>query len=188
MMNKFVWGNIKDPKVLIDNFHNLHIATTRYRNNFLRLAEALLNEAYDPTFTETGMDTVKIKAAVEVLDRSLEELPLCKIAPEYVHVYYVPVYYMAQEYEKGNNLARAIIVDNMQHLRYYMSLDPRRQQAIQREGDRGRIVRILLEYAEQAGQTEFVKEIEELWDTMFNPQRKRIVEHIVTDTVIETEK
>lgn len=41
IMNKFEWGNIKDPKVNIDFFHDQTIAVMKYRNTFLRLAQKL---------------------------------------------------------------------------------------------------------------------------------------------------
>ena len=65
-MNKFEWGNIKDPKVNIDFFHDQTIAVMKYRNTFLRLAQKLYDEG-------------KQAEAVAVLDKSLEEIPLYQV-------------------------------------------------------------------------------------------------------------
>jgi tetratricopeptide (TPR) repeat protein len=60
LMNKFKWGNMNDPRVYLDQ-NNLNM-TTNLRNNFSRLAEALLVEG-------------KRDSAINVLDRCLEVMP-----------------------------------------------------------------------------------------------------------------
>jgi hypothetical protein len=60
LINKFVWGNINDPKVYLDE-NNLRM-TMNLRNNFARLADALIAEG-------------KIDSAITVLDRCIEVMP-----------------------------------------------------------------------------------------------------------------
>ncbi|HKR06558.1 MAG TPA: DUF2723 domain-containing protein [Bacteroidia bacterium] len=60
MMNKFVWGNMKDPRVYLDQ-NNLNM-TMNFRNNFSRLAESLLASG-------------KRDSSLKTLDRCLEVMP-----------------------------------------------------------------------------------------------------------------
>ncbi len=92
-MNKFEWGNIKDPKVNIDFFHDQTIAVMKYRNTFLRLAQKLYDEG-------------KQAEAVAVLDKSLEEIPLYQVPADNSMLFYIPMYYELGETEKGEPLAQ----------------------------------------------------------------------------------
>lgn len=179
LMDRFVWGNINDPKVNIDHFHDNTIAVMRYRNTFLRLARAFMEEAFDEMDMEADLsldtaelklDTSKVNAAVRVLDKSLEELPLFQIGPDNNLLDYVQLYYLAGEYEKGNELARALLTDKIQNLNYYRSLDAGRRRSVQRDEETDSYAcRLLLEYAQDYGQDDFVAEIEVLWNRIFNP-------------------
>lgn len=60
MMNKFVFGNMKDPRVYLDQ-NNLNM-TMNFRNNFSRLAESLLTEG-------------KRDSAMRTLDTCLAVMP-----------------------------------------------------------------------------------------------------------------
>jgi hypothetical protein len=60
VMDKFLWGNMKDPRVYLDE-NNLRM-TTNMRLNTIRLTEALLNEG-------------KKDSAKAVLDKCVEEMP-----------------------------------------------------------------------------------------------------------------
>jgi len=60
MMNKFKWGNMADERVYLDQ-NNLNM-TMNFRNNFSRLADALLEEG-------------KKDSAFKVLERCLEVMP-----------------------------------------------------------------------------------------------------------------
>lgn len=60
MVNKFVWGNMNDERVYLDQ-NNLNM-TMNFRNNFARLAENLMDEG-------------KKDSAVKVLDHCIEVMP-----------------------------------------------------------------------------------------------------------------
>src|SRR5262249_19212448 len=60
VMNKFMWGNMKDKRVYLDE-NNLRM-TTNMRINTIRLTETLLNEG-------------KMDSARAVLDKCMEEMP-----------------------------------------------------------------------------------------------------------------
>lgn len=60
MMNKFLWGNMSDPRIYLDQ-NNLNM-TMNFRNNFARLSETLLQEG-------------KRDSAMKVLDKCTEVMP-----------------------------------------------------------------------------------------------------------------
>ena len=112
IMNKFEWGNIKDPKVNIDFFHDQTIAVMKYRNTFLRLAQKLYDEG-------------KQAEAVAVLDKSLEEIPLYQVPADNSMLFYIPMYYELGETEKANHLLNELATNNYQMLKYANSLEPK---------------------------------------------------------------
>ena len=163
LMNKFEWGNIKDPKVNIDHFHDNTIAIMKYRNTFLRLAEQIMAEAELPTQPDDSvvlLDTAKVNKAVKVLDKCLEELPLYQVPADNFLLNYISIYYTAGQFEKGNDLAWALAIDNAQTLRYIASLSPARRKALERdEYNSTRVLQMLMTTAMQSGQEDFAQEI-----------------------------
>ncbi len=111
MMNKFYWGNINDPKVNIDYFHRNTIAVMAFRNTFLRLADALVAEG----------DTTR---AVEVLNKSLYELPLSQVPFENYSplIAYIDALYDYGAVAEGDDLAEEILDYELQIFRYLTSL------------------------------------------------------------------
>ncbi|MDR2131360.1 MAG: DUF2723 domain-containing protein [Odoribacteraceae bacterium] len=178
LMNNFEWGNIKDSSVNIDNFHSSVISIMRYRGTFGRLAETLLDEAITDgevpglhvDTAEASIDTTKVHEAVRVLDRSLEEIPLYQMPVDHFLLDYVRAYYRAGEYEKGNTLARSIIREQLQELKYFWSLSPRQRPYVRRDENTSKtFINILLEYVTEANQTEFLREIDKMWEETINP-------------------
>ena len=156
VMNKFEWGNIKDPKVNIDNFHDNTIGVMKYRNTFLRLAAQLLEEG-------------KKDKAAAVLDKSLEELPFPQVPLDRTLSLYVPMFYELGEIDKGNALARSILKENYQMLKYVHSLAPQdaRDGEIQmEEGLSLNMIEIIYRAAAQAKQTELIQEMESTLNTI----------------------
>ena len=80
MMNKFVWGNMNDERVYLDE-NNVRM-TTNIRINFARLAEQLLLEG-------------KKDSAVKVLDRCVEVTPDKTIPYNYFMLNIAMLYYRA---------------------------------------------------------------------------------------------
>lgn len=141
-MNKFEWGNIKDPKVNIDFFHDQTIAVMKYRNTFLRLAQKLYDEG-------------KQAEAVAVLDKSLEEIPLYQVPADNSMLFYIPMYYELGETEKANHLLNELATNNYQMLKYANSLEPKfaNTPSIQQEERLSiEVIKQLLAFATQAGQ------------------------------------
>ncbi|MDR0765807.1 MAG: DUF2723 domain-containing protein [Odoribacteraceae bacterium] len=188
LMNKFEWGNIKNPKVNIDHFHGNIISVMRYRGTFGRLAEALLDEAIvagDDLATTAGeyIDTSKVNAAVRVLDKSLEELPLYQVPVDYPLLDYVQSYYRAGEFEKGNALAREIVKEQLQELKYIWSLSTRQRAYTRRDENISKtFINIILDCATEAGQTTLLQEINRMWEETVNPIVQPATPPVTPDT------
>lgn len=133
MMDKFVWGNMKNEKVYLDQ-NNLNM-TMNFRNNFARLSESLLNEG-------------KSTQSVAVLDKCNEEMPDKTVPYNMMMLRITEMYYrnamqaatsvdstgrpiidpekMSQSQkgilEKGNSILRRLAVIYEDDLNYYFSL------------------------------------------------------------------
>ena len=83
----------------------------KYRNTFFRLAAQLHEEGKDDK-------------ATAVLDKSLEELPFPQVPIDNNLGFYVALYYSLNQIDKGNALARDLIKENIQMLKYVHSLSP----------------------------------------------------------------
>jgi hypothetical protein len=195
LMNKFTWGNIKDPKVNIDNFHSNTISIMHYRNTFVRLAETLLDEAgatigdsLQLDNIETYVDTSKVNAAIRVLDKSLEELPLYQVPADYFTMLHVAAYYRTGEFEKANNLARHIIREQLQDLKYYWSLPPGLQMYVRRDENTSKMfINALLEDATRAEQKSLLQEIDQMWEETVRPVLPKATAPLVPDSSEMTE-
>jgi hypothetical protein len=183
LMNEFTWGNIKDPAVNIDHFHNNTIMIMRYRNTFARLAEKLLDEAFDGETGDEAIDTSKVNAAIRVLDKSLEEIPLFQVGPDLATVQHALAYYRAGAFEKANDLSRAIIKESLQDLAYYWSVAPRRRPVVQRDENACKLfINMLLEEATRADQKDFLQEIDLMWESTLRPLAPRMPVPVPTDS------
>ena len=157
IMNKFEWGNIKDSNVNIDHFHDNIIGSMQYRHTFQRLAKQLLKEG-------------KNDKAIQVLNKSLEELPISQIPVDIYFVDYISLYYELGEIEKGNELMRELADDNCQMLKYINSLSPKFVVSIQREENISLyILQRLLEMAHESKQPELVLEIRNKIENIYQP-------------------
>lgn len=159
LMNKFEWGNIKDPKVNIDYFHENTIAVMKYRNTFLRLAEQLHTEG-------------KSEKAIAVLDKCLEELPITQVPADNTLLNYIPLYYTLGATEKANHLLLELAENNYQMLRYTNSLSPKfaNTPGIQQEENISmRVIQMLFEIAMGSGQKELAHEIKSRVESIYNP-------------------
>lgn len=161
VMNKFEWGNIKDPKVNIDYFHDNTIAVMKYRNTFLRLAEILAGEG-------------KNEKAIAALDKSLEELPLSQVPIDNNLINYAPLYYTLEQPEKADALIREFAKSNYQMLKYIYTLAPEyaNSPALQNEQEVSmRVIKILINIASEAGREDLVAEITNQVESIYNPSK-----------------
>ncbi len=112
MMNKYQWGNLGNSNVYLDET-NMRM-TMNFRNNFGRLANALIDEG-------------EIEKALVVLDRCMEIMPQETIPFNYFVMPIVEAYYKAGAFEKGNNIATALLRSYEVELAYYFSFEQKQR-------------------------------------------------------------
>ena len=111
LMNKFMFGNINKPGVYLDET-NVRM-TMNIRNNFYRLADALIKEGKN--------DSAKV-----VMDYSLEIIPDEKVPYNYFVMPVAEGYYKIGEMEKGNEIYNRMIEIFDEQLNYYFSFTGKR--------------------------------------------------------------
>ena len=114
-MNKFVWGGISNPSVYIDENNSRMLMNIK--NGFLRLATALMREG-------------KREKAVSVLDKCYEEMPMEVIAPNYYDIFTADAYYKTDCKDKAVNVITRLAADNLQEMKYVVSLSPDQQETL----------------------------------------------------------
>lgn len=117
LMNKYRWGNMNVPGVLID-YHNIVPISImlNVRSQFARLAKALLNEG-------------KTKEAVEVLDRCIELMPrnpfFYNISVPQQDIAIIDIvnhYYKANEKDKADKLFDQFVDETNKCLRFFTGM------------------------------------------------------------------
>ncbi|MCX6252059.1 MAG: DUF2723 domain-containing protein [Bacteroidetes bacterium] len=106
LMNKFVFGNMQNPKVYMDE-NNMRMAMN-LRNAFGRLANALINEG-------------KKDSAKRVLDRCLEVMPENIIPSNYFMASIADGYYRIGETKKADEMAERLYKLMNEDLAYIFS-------------------------------------------------------------------
>ncbi|MCC8035263.1 MAG: DUF2723 domain-containing protein [Rikenellaceae bacterium] len=118
LMDLFRYGNIEDPKVYADTFVQNNYNTTNARNGFAVLAKALMAEG----------DTIR---AVQALDRGLEKVPFSQIRYTFRSTYpHIEAYYLAGEFEKGNEVLTGYASSVMEHIVYFSRFTGRKAQLV----------------------------------------------------------
>ena len=112
LMEKFDWGRINEPDVYIDHFHERTIQILRVRQNFGKLAEALLAIG-------------RKDSAIKVLDRIIEMVPSYKIPHDFGSLKIFACYYQAGDTIKANKLVKELFKQSSDELKYYFSLKPK---------------------------------------------------------------
>lgn len=147
-MNKFKWGGIDKPDVMVD--HNVQRTTLvlRLRNNFNRLASELLA-------------INRVDSAVAVLDRIVELLPQEKFPYDFFTIGLIETYYQANETEKANELLGNYAQASLDNLKYFYSLDKDLRNLVRYDTELNlQIVQELLAVAERFGQEEVKNKLE----------------------------
>ena len=152
VMKKFVWGNVNDPNIYLDDYNKKSINIIQARYMFARLAQALLEKG----------DKVK---AVEVLDKLFEIFPDERIPLTYDSFPAVEIYYRAGENEKANNLVRILSKNSFDLLDYYLSLPDRLASMVDEEQNREMsLINNLVIITDRYKQEEINKEIKDKLD------------------------
>ncbi len=123
VMNKFVWGNINDPDIYLDEYNKKELNIIQIRYVFARLARALIEEN-------------KKEKALKVADKMFELFPDSQIPLGYDSTPMVEAYYMMNENEKANSLVRTLCDNAFALLEYYLSLPTRFVGAIEDDQNR----------------------------------------------------
>jgi hypothetical protein len=106
LVNKFKWGNMADSTIYLDE-QTLRM-TMNFRNNFSRLADALIAEG-------------KKDSAIKVLDKCMEVMPETSVPFNYFIMPIADAYYKAGATEKANNIIKRITELYAQNLEYYFA-------------------------------------------------------------------
>jgi hypothetical protein len=123
VMEKFVWGNVNDPEVFLDDYNKKAVRIIQARYMFARLAEALVNEGQN-------------KKAEEVIDKMFEWFPNEKMPLTYDSFPAVEQYLRAGATEKGIEKARQMAENGFAMLNYYFSLPGNFASVVQEEQER----------------------------------------------------
>ncbi len=112
LMNKFVYGNISDPKVNVDQFIQNSLSASQLRFTFSRLAAQLIKEG----------DT---KRANEVVDRALKEIPHYQLPYDTSSEMLMQNLYDLGRTEEADTLLEEIKDYHLSNLNYYTSFSER---------------------------------------------------------------
>ena len=118
LINKFKWGNMQDPNVYLDET-NMRM-TMNFRNNFSRLADALIREG-------------KFDKAEQVIDRCLEVMPNEAVPFNYFNLPLAEAYYKIGKIEKAREVIGVLTDTYFDEMNYYKSIDEKILSKIQRE-------------------------------------------------------
>lgn len=118
LMNKFQWGGMEKDHIYLNE--NNRRMCMNLRNNFARLAEALINEG-------------KKEKAIEVLDRCLEVMPEHNVPFNFFMLPVAEGYYKAGAPEKGNAIVSRLADIYEAELNYYFGLENEFYKSLERE-------------------------------------------------------
>ena len=125
LMNKFVWGNMTDPKVYLDET-NLRM-TFNFRNSFVRLASKLLMEG-------------KKDKAVQVLDKAEELMPDSRIPYNYFNLLMADIYIDLQQFEKAENMLNRLEQRTQEELTYFNQFKGASARSVEDDSRRSEII------------------------------------------------
>jgi hypothetical protein len=122
-MNKYVWGNVNDPDIFLDDYNKRELKIIQAHSIFARLAEALINEGQKDK-------------AVNVLDRMFELFPDEIIPLDYDSFHATEQYLRAGEIEKGSDKLGQMAMNSLAMLNYYITLPEYFAPFVQEEQER----------------------------------------------------
>ena len=123
VMNKFVWGNVNDPDVYLDEYNKKQINIMQTRYMFARLAEALIRDGEN-------------EKAIEVIDRLFELFPNDRTPYTFDSFPALEQYYRAGANEKANEVALIMANNSLEIIDYYTSLPENLAASVEDEQNR----------------------------------------------------
>jgi hypothetical protein len=110
LMNKFVWGRMNQPDVLVDQNILRNISIIKLRYIFYRLADALITEG-------------KPDKAKKVIDKLIEITPDNQVPYDSNMVLIAEEYYKIGQNEKANQIAAKMIENYSANINYYLNIN-----------------------------------------------------------------
>ena len=120
-VKKWDWRNITDDNIYLDPETRKN--SVSYRNNMERLARALIEEN-------------KLEKAEEILDISLEKMPVQKFGHYSMLISYIDLYYSLNKIEKARKLAAELKIVLQEQLTYYSQFDENEIESVFNEVER----------------------------------------------------
>jgi hypothetical protein len=162
LMNKFKWGNMNKPGILIDETNSRMVMNMR--GMFARLASGLINEG-------------KKDSAKKVLDRCFEIMPQTVVPYDFFTVPLIEGYYKTGETEKATVLAKKVLKNSSEELAYYFSfpdndlklLDMNMQESLYTLQRLGAVVK-------EAGLEKFATEVDEILKKYYETYASKVYE------------
>lgn len=147
-INRFRWGRMNEPNVLIDHNIQRTAMVLKLRNNFNRLAEELIGSN-------------KRDSAVKVIDKIVELMPHSKFPFDFFVLGHIENYFKANETDKANALIKEYSEIAYENLTYYFSLKGSFAKITKNELEYNlEILRELIETAGKYGQVDLKSELE----------------------------
>lgn len=148
LMNKTKWGNLKNVSVDRESTRNVSMV----QQNFMRLARALATEG-------------KMEKAVEVIDKCFEEFPNAKIPIDFRAWPFIDIYFKANEIDKAIDMSRILLDRYSKEIDYYLSYTSSDNNIFDAEIRHALgVLQQLIQVANNYGQPDFVKEIEDVFE------------------------
>lgn len=149
MMNKFAWGGMETGKIYMDE-NNLRM-TYNLRNNFARLADALIREG-------------KKDKAIKALDRAMQVMPKEIVPYNYFILPIAESYYKAGQNAKANEILSALAKQYDAELNYYFSLGPDFISKTENESQQAMsILQRMLQVTKMFGEEKLNKEVDAIF-------------------------
>ena len=153
LMNKFKWGNMQNPSVFLDE-NNIRM-TMNFRNNFSRLADALVAEG-------------KKDSAIKVLDKCMEVMPESTVPFNYFMLAIAEGYYKAGANEKANKIMKRLTTVFEEDLKYYFAFTGEMATAIGEDKEQSlRLMNGISYYASQFKQDSIANNAKKIFEKYY---------------------
>jgi hypothetical protein len=147
LMNQFVWGNLGDKRIFIDENTRNTLDVVQLKNNFYSLASKLIEEN-------------KLDKARQVINKLYSIMPVDKYGVSYYDIMVASACYRISETGKGDDLMRKVADTSFEKIKFYNSLGSGYTKSFQREVNREiSILKELTRIANYSDRTALIKEI-----------------------------
>jgi len=149
LINKFVWGNIDNPDVYLDE--NNKRMLMNIKNNFARLAGELIKIG-------------KNEEAIKVLDKCVALIPNERVAYNYYNILLAEQYYNANDTLKGNEIINILANNTEQELNFYWNLPDKKRETVSDDAEMALgMVQEIISFLREQKQTE----LDNRWTSRF---------------------